>query len=375
MHGLRNGTPDHDNAVGIYFSSGDLDEIAARANRYGNPDVIRTLQERGVAVYLVGKGAVDLAGGSISGYPAEPVVDDAILRVKPAPQPTELDIAGGTDLQVLRSRLHLPGMLEQDIDIVNGAALRRFGGSKWQQYLAMPEYFPHTMLLGELPLSEQLATLSGDRVVVKRSASQGGNDVRIVTNTEVAVRGAVAELRSKIATLRQKNPLSTIDEDILLQEYVAGQLPPDIRGSDAHNTASIQNTSNLEVRMYCFQGPMFSEVYSVARVFRPLDEGVTNDRWAYISQDGLGDTLPQLARDVAARTLEYVDRSTGYIVPDFFWGQRANDPEPRWLLREINTRDPIMVGSEQHQPTALALRRHMASLLHAAAIAKKPNGR
>ncbi len=347
--------------AGIHFK----DVSQSDPNGYGNNFLRTELANHGVGTLIIPDAqAYDFDAATVKAHPTQ---GDQAMSLAPL---EEFQIGDG-GLEVVRARVFTPSKLEASIDVVNGPKLRKFGESKWAQYELAKDFMPKTVVLADdQPVDiEALASLAGDTLVVKADTSQQGKHVMVTARDEVP--NAVYGMREQFAAERIAGKSRT-NNAILIQEFMPGGPWEQLRPLDAANAELLKKQgANSELRMYCYVDAQGSIEQSM-RFHATL--GVTNGSeggWvAYIDQDSIPKEAFDISQTVSQKILESTGVNGGYFAIDLIQGPERTDGSGSIYIREINTRDPMMVVASRNENEARHQRKMLAHLM--ATIAKRP---
>ena len=304
---------------------------------YGNDIIRQTLAEEGVGLALIaGKDSYDLENKKAL---ASVVIGDDNTK-----RSLTREISLGSDgISVVRARVVTPDALEQTVELLNSMSLRRLGASKYRQYLIAKDMMPRTIRWqGE----NELDQLSGDVVVVKADMSQGGKHVAITPKNQVPiVASQMAEsLRSK--SVRSNN-------DVIVQEFARGYQWP-FKARTDYAQEMLKRAESQELRVYCYaQADGTSRYYATGRSLQS-----NADKWAEISQESVPARVWEMASEVSQRVLNSASVKSGFFAIDLIRGEGDEV-----LIREINTRDPMMVISVEGKDDMRIQRKLLGSLM------------
>jgi hypothetical protein len=351
---------DFDRKMAIHYRTANVDEIKERVQEYGNPYLVAKLAELGVgATVVAGKDSYNDDCSAVRARGLQ-MLSDGRLTVDALEQETQL---GGGGMEVIRARVLTPAQVENYTTVLNGAKLRKFGASKWKQYKVARQYMPRTIIVraSEEATGEIVDGLRGDKVVLKGDSSRASRDLAIANKADWLAR--FAKIRHDLDIKNAKN------KDIVVQEYAPGVQWQGLRGRAANDRELLAKFPNQELRVYCFVDDtpyvdLSRRHYATARVFDESFE--TGDEWAYVDQDSVPPEAWRIAEEVSKEVLERTNTRAGYFAIDLF--KNADD---RIMIREINTRDPMLVGMGENAEVAKAQRRRMAELISRVARSKR----
>lgn len=350
--------PDFDTYAGLHFR--DIDR--SNPNVYGN-NILRTeLGKRGVGTVVIPRtGAYDFESGVVTAY-STVGGDNMELGSQ-----VELPLGDDSPLGVVRARVATPRGLESIMPVMNGMKLREIGASKWKQYELAGEYMPRTVIVEDgQPLNDHLhEELVGSTLVVKADASQGSNFIKIVERT--AVTEAISDMRAEFTAWEHKKNKQKVNKNILVQEYVPGEPWPELRAIDSDSQFKKDAAQSSELRVYCYVDQAGhiqhdKRYYATARSFY---DG--HDEWVGVEQASVSEEAWRAAQEVSERLLRQAAVPVGYFAVDLIKGRSPIDTEPRMYVREINTRDPMMVELEDIPSDALRQRQLLAGAMAATA--------
>lgn len=307
-------------------------------NGYGNGILRQTLAEKGVGLALIsGKDSYDLENKKVL---ASVVIGDDNNKRSTV---KEIDL-GPDGVSVVRARVATSDALEQEVEMINGMRLRRLGASKFRQYEIAPDMTPKTIKWhGNI---DEIDQLSGDVVVVKADMSQGGKHVAITPKSQVH------EIVSQMAeSLRSKSVRS--NNDIIVQEFARGHQWP-FRARTGYAKEMLRLAESQELRVYCYaQTDGQSRYYATGRSLQS-----DADKWAEIAQESVPDKVWEMTSEVSRRVTDSASVKSGFFAIDFIRGE-----DDEILIREINTRDPMMVSSVEGEADMRIQRKLLGTLL------------
>lgn len=341
--------------VGFHFRN--LSE--SDPSNYGNDTVRQYLGNLGVGLVLVPNiAAYHTEAGTVD---VHPILGDSNRAYSAST--IELPL-GDEGVNVIRARVNTPMELEGTlgVDVLNGPKLREIGASKWCQYQLASEFMPPTILAGGSRVPE-ISGLQGETFVVKADTSQLSRDCKIVDRAEVAT--TVAAMRAELqARPNRKN------HDVLVQAYAPGNKWQGLKGRTEYADSLLDRSESQEVRVYCFVTdqdsdlPLNAKYYATGRAFRD-----TEDKWAEIDQDSVPQRVWRVADLVSQRLLKSAGVRGGYFAIDFIQTVLPGHSGPELLIREINTRDPMMVTEDEGVEDTRIQRHMLAELI--ARLSKK----
>jgi hypothetical protein len=274
----------------------------------------------------------------------------------------EYPIAKGS-LDVVRARILTPSALEERIPVLNGPRLREIGASKWAQYELVPEYMPRTISIAadQIPDQELLDSLVGEQLVVKADTSQDSRHIKICSRIEVP--NAVMGMRDSFVREEKESGRVRKNHKIDVQEYVKGLSWQELRGVDDANKEALISAETTELRIYCYVDknrkiPLDMRYFATARALGP-----GYDNWISVDQDSVPFEAWEIVDEASDRLLDEADVPGGYFAVDLIKGKAARDAEERIYIREINTRDPMMVEAEDNLYDANMQRKMLANAM------------
>jgi hypothetical protein len=341
-----------DAQAAIHFRfEGQQDALEALSG-YGNPELIANLAKLGIATSVI------MGGGSYNIEDSWVKTRGVYLRNNGAieiAQPQET-VLGSGGIEAVRARVATPDKLDEMISVLNGSRLRAFGASKWRQYEAVGEFMPMTKLIrdGESPNIDIVDDMPGDKVVVKADTSQLSRYLEVCNKNEWT-DSYHNVLDALVRDGKEKR-------DIVVQEYAPGVRWNDLVGLSDRDNSLMQQRENQELRMYCFvdsseNSNVRDGLYASARTLGKSGE----DDWAFIDQDSVPDVAWDIGKSVSKKALDAAGVSVGYFAVDMF-----RDPKGRILVREINTRDPMMAEMDENRDEARKQRELLANLIYRA---------
>lgn len=362
---------DFDAYAGIHYK--DLGK--SDPNSYGGPLVVQELGNLGIGALLIpNKKAYDFEQGLVVAHLARATKGsgpDEYFELTSEPV-EEFEIGSNTGLEVVRARVLIPEALESRIPVLNGPNLRRIGASKWSQYEIAHEFMPRTQIIrsGEPFDKSMVETIVGGKIVVKADMSQGSDYIDIVDRNQVG--SAVFAIRQKFEQEAKRTGKARPNEDILLQEYHPGIGWDKLVGLDEASNLALSSNNEVELRVFCFADtarniPSSLRYHAVARVTDT--NGV--DEWAYVDQASVPSNAWEIADEISDRMLSAAKVTGGFFAVDLF-KTGVVDGEGI-MVREINTRDPMMVDPSENYQESLIQRRLLANLMaELAKNGKKP---
>lgn len=350
-----------DGIAGIHFKN--LAETGPNNN--GNPWVARELGRLGIGLLMIpNRESYDFQNKTVMAHFAVPKDDELLLE-----KVSETPMAGNEGLRVVRARTLTPASLSEIIPVINGPELRLLGTSKWEQYMLAKEFMPKTILIEpDRKLDKSLVDgFYGDKLVVKADNSMASRHMKIVTKSEAL--NAVAGTRQEFDQIEKDRGKSRFNNNIIIQEFVPGLKWSDLDGVDYKSKELLANASDTELRIFCYVdrakkiAPMH-RYYGTARVFDKNHD----DEWASVNQDSIPPLAWQIADVVSDRFLAKADVPIGYLAVDLFLGDAKDGRGPHIFVREVNTRDPLMVSKKDNQHDAFVQRQLLANAM--ATVAK-----
>jgi hypothetical protein len=347
-----------DTYAGIHFR----DITKSDPNTYGNNTLRLELARAGVGTLVIPNvKAYNFEQGTVLAHPTEG--DDHMTLATSREFPMS---SGGLD--VVRARVLTPAGLEDRLPVLNGPRLRSIGASKAEQYEIASDFMPRTVVIEQNQVfnTTLIESLVGDRLVVKADMSQDSQHITMCARSEVGI--ALSAMRADFAQSEQASAKPRSNSRILVQEFAPGQSWFGVRGIDAQSILALQNADTTEIRMYCYvdqakEITLSDRHYATARAFK---DG--KDDWVSIDQASVPETAWKIADTVSDRLLERAGVKAGYFAIDLIQSTLPGETDTRILIREINTRDPMMVEmSNVHD--GLLQRRLLANAM--ATIAKR----
>ena len=348
--------------VGLHFRG--YPEVDA--NIYDNALLVKALGGIGVSTVLIpGMNAYDFSKQTVKAYPLQMAKGRPSIEVSADLQDYPL---GSEGVGAVRARVGIGEEVEELAAIVNDTKTRELGIDKWAQYQLAGDFMPTTRRLEPTDnlSSELLESMPGDKIVIKKSGGGEGNWVAISDKSLPEAERAVREMRQRIAEKLKENP--NFRQDLIIQEFVPGEridgLSPIENDLDAteSNLYNVTGKNGHELRFYCFlQGSKTKshDYFANLRAFDHDNEG----QWIFINQNSLPEGAILLAQQISDRFLEQTKSKGALVAIDLFHGQRSIDAEPRWLVREINAKDPIMARSTRSFNAAYRQRTKLGQLL------------
>lgn len=350
---------DVDAHAGLYFR----DAEASNVNGYGNALLRHELARRGVGTYILsGAESFDFEANSARVFPTvskrgsiEMSLGDAQL----------VPLTGGLD--VVRARVLTPRSLDERLPVLNGSRLRALGASKWEQYGIASDVMPRTVLLDRVDqvTDATLEPLEGDTLVVKADLSQAGQHIKVVPRSEVPL--AVLGIREEFS-LQELRGKARSNHRILIQEYAPGRAMQGLIATNQEAAETLARAASTELRVYCFvdgAGKVAKDerYYATARAFAPIEPGSRpTDDWVPIDQASVPDAAWRVADAVSDRVLKKTGVHGGFFAIDLI-EVAGKDGTSRMMVREINTRDPMMLVESQDQTDARVQRERLANVM------------
>lgn len=344
--------------AGIHFR----DITKSDPNTYGNNVLRSELARAGVGTLVIPSvKAYDLDQGTVLAHPTE---GDAQMKLA---TPQEFLMAKG-GLDVVRARVLTPAGLEDRLPVLNGPRLRSIGASKAEQYDIASDFMPKTVVIepNQTFNPTLIESLVGDRLVVKADMSQDSQHIMVSARSEVG--NALSAMQADFARSEQESGKPRSNSRILVQEFAPGQPWSGVRGIDAESAAALKSADTTEIRVYCYVDQVkeitpSDRYYATARAFK---DG--KDDWVSVDQSSIPAQAWKIADTVSDRLLEKAGVQAGYFAIDLVTSTLPTDTDARILIREINTRDPMMVEMTNAHD-ALPQRRLLANVM--ATIAKR----
>jgi hypothetical protein len=346
-----------DSFAGIHFKN--LAETGPNNNC--NPWLVRELGKLGVGTLLVPDSkAYNFEEKTVLAHFATTKGEDELLVEKI--DETPMDTGG---LEIVRARMLTPAKLSEIMPVINGPELRSLGASKWEQYLLAKEFMPKTILLNpeeELDRSSINDTFHTNKLVIKADMSMASKFMKVATKNEVAI--AVNGMREEFALIEKERGKNRSNNKIIIQEFVPGLAWNDLEGVDPKSKDLLAGASDTELRVFCYVdrdkkiAPMH-RYYATARVF----DNNHKDDWASVNQDSVPLRAWQIADIISDRFLAKADVAIGYLAVDLFMGDAKDGLGRRIFVREVNTRDPLMVSKDDNQHDAFIQRQLLANAM------------
>lgn len=262
------------------------------------------------------------------------------------------------ELGVLKARVATPSWLEsQGVVVVNGVTLRSLS-RKDKQYDAVeaiePGAMPYSLVVDPANFKEQLESMTGDRVVIKRVFGGNSSWVKVVSKQDAPQ--ALAEMRAQIAKKREASP--NFNDVVLLQEYRPDStLPQEVFAEDAPT-----DVYRDELRAYGFiDSKGESAVDFAGRRFVKAGGG-SGDALVPVNRDKLTATEVLTVRTLrlGEALLQRAGAEAGFVVVDY------TPPQPgsgTWGVGEVNLKDPMMLSFAKAPEAALRQRRAFGKIL------------
>ena len=346
-----------DSFAGIHFRN--LPET--NPNNNGNLWVAEELGRLGVGLLMIPNSkSYDFQNKTVMAHFATLKSDNELLLEKISETP----MAGDEGLRVVRARTLTPAKLSEIMPVINGPELRSLGASKWEQYLLAKEFMPKTILVRpDEKLDESLVeSFSGDKLVIKADMSMASKFMKMATKKEALV--AIAGMREEFTSIEEERGKGRSNNSIIVQEFVPGLLWTELEGVDYKSKNLLANASDTELRIFCYVdrdkkiAPMH-RYYATARVF----DDNHSDEWASINQDSVPPRAWQIADIVSDRFLAKANVPVGYLAVDLFLGDAKDGLGPHIFVREVNTRDPLMVDKSDNKHDAFIQRQLLANAM------------
>lgn len=342
-----------------------IKEEMPNPNVYGNNILRNELGKLGVGTIIIPgsqKSYDNVGNGVIMGHPAT-----GIDQIKLEPK-HEYPI-GKDGIEVVRSRVLLPSGVEGQVPVFNGPNLRKIGASKWEQYNLAHDFMPKTIALeaDQEPSNLFFEKLNGSKLVVKADWSMQSKYLKICDRKEVM--SGIIGMRNEFSDNEKQNNKKLFNKRIIVQEFVPGLTWQELEGIDENNKQKLTHANDTELRMYCYVDrdrkiPFEQRYYATARVF---DES-GKDEWASINQASVPSQAWYITDVISDRFLAKADVPGGYFAIDLIKGDANDGLGERILVREVNTRDPIMVNEQDNEYDFVIQRKLLANAM--ATIAK-----
>lgn len=347
--------------AGIYFRN----VSESNPNGYGN-NILRTeLAKRGVGSLVVsGSDSFDFEKNTVQVLPTGADPEAPITLGDALTIPLDTTASG---LSVVRARVLTPKALDERLPVLNGNRLRSLGASKWEQYTIAGDFMPRTVMLedGQRYSDQIIESLRGDILVVKADMSQAGRHIKVVTRADVPA--AVMGLREEFS-LQEVKSKARSNNRILVQEYAPGRAMRGLVGTNPDATQELAAADATELRVYCFvdsDGRVSRDqrYYATARAFAPMEQGSTpTDEWAPVDQASVPESAWKVAEVLSGRILKATGVKGGYFAIDLIEVE-GKDGISRMMVREINTRDPMMLVESEDKADARAQRARLANVM------------
>lgn len=350
----------YDNLAGIQFRN--LEK--SNPNGYGNDHLRVELGKLGVGTLIIPNvDAYNLNRGTVLAHPTTGESKMSIGSLQ------EFPIKPG-GIEVVRSRILTPDNLEDFTPVLNGRKLRAIGASKFAQYEIAPDYAPRTVAVeeGQNPDESVLDDLVGNTLVVKADMSQDSRNMAICTRSEVI--NAISAIRDDFIEAEKEKGKSRTNKRIIIQEFIPGRPWLELRGVDEKSKQMLTDADATELRMYCYvdkakQIPFDQRYFATARAFKDDD-----DEWVSVDQTSVPASAWQIADEVSDRLLAKANVPGGYFAIDLIKSRTLDDMDERLFVREINTRDPMMVEEEDNYHDYLKQRQMLANAMAVVARSK-----
>ncbi len=271
---------------------------------------------------------------------------------------------GGID--VIRSRILTPADIENKIPVINGPSIRKIGASKWAQYELVPEYEPKTVAIeaNQAPDQKLFDELRGDLLVVKADMSALSNFMKVCARSEAV--NAIYTMREEFSAFEKKKDKIRKNNKIVIQEFVPGLAWDELRGIDENNRQILASAKTTELRIYCFVDrarniPIDERFCATGRSFGSNYD----DKWVSVDQGSVPKEAWGIADTVSDRLLSKTNMPGGFFAIDLIKGKSPDDATERLYVREINTRDPQMVESNENAHDSAMQNRLLAKSMSA----------
>lgn len=336
----------------IHFKQPDSDP-----NIWGNQDFFRALKQRDIKPVFVG--GIEAYSPDFTEVKAKELgLVNGILKTG------KLDSIqlGDEGVQAIRARVGLSSAIEAVVpEVVNDLSLRSYG-DKWKQYQLCSEFMPQTILLeSNAELSQDsLEDFRSDKVVVKRVSGGAGHWVSITNKNQV--QNAVDDMRRRIS--QRKSEGKATKGDLIIQEFM-----PSAPINDIVPINSVEKTKIIdhpkaqhELRYFCYVDGSNPEDMETSAVLRLIENSTNFDEWVYVDQESLPKGASLLASIVARRLIHSAGSKGGLMAIDLFKTE-GHDNTSKWMVREVNVRDPEMVDSTDNPSLAFTQRQLLANLI------------
>jgi|GEM_PF-3706905 hypothetical protein len=246
------------------------------------------------------------------------------------------------DVAMIKTRASLPTELDDLVRLVNNSRLRTLSSDKIRQYELLKDFMPETVVVECGGTTEFVR--DDELVVVKANNSFGKKLVKIRNGAELD-----AMLEEVQCLLKEGG---RADERIVVQKYMQGDAWQGLKSSDDYSNERLKSEVGRELRVYVFAASGDLDMFAVAR----LVEG-DQEQWIYLDQTSIAEGVWDVSREAAERILKDTGSDIGYFVVDVI-----NDCG-NIMIREVNTRDPLLVSMEENHLVAKTLREKMAKMI------------
>lgn len=334
------------------------------ANIYDNALLVKALGNIGVSSVLIPNiDAYDVPNQIVRAYPLQLDSHGPRPSIEVIKSLQEYPL-GAEGINVIRARSGIGEEVEALAAVVNDTQTRELGIDKWGQYLLAGDFMPATRKLepGEAISSELLDSIPGDKLVIKKSGGGEGHWVTICDKTLAKAQAAIQEMRNRIADKLAEKP--NVRQDLIIQEFVPGEI---IDGVRPVNDVELRLYDKLgangqEMRFYSYLQKNQNKEHDYFANLRAFDDD-NEGKWIFINQNQLPEGAVLLAQQISDRFIKQVGSKGALVAIDLFRGQRSVDDAPRWLVREINAKDPIMAKANRSFMAASTQRAKLGQLL------------
>ena len=249
---------------------------------------------------------------------------------------------------VLRNIITNEMQMDEFLPVLNPHDLRYQVGNKFEMakgvYIPAKSYERNIELIDGSDDIEKIESIPGDIIVAKPNRGSRSRDIMVGNKSYI------------------KNELTKVDSPFIVEEKLNfTHSMPMIKGQDKNEQSKLDEANremvNRELRIYYFGYNTWDSVVRVA------DKGKTdfkNDRWLYIKQD----SIPYEVMEKSEQIVDYLRKTHKTdefnIALDWVYASSESNPDPRWLIMELNAGEPQIVwhsedaevGERQHRKLA-----------------------
>jgi len=206
-------------------------------------------------------------------------------------------------------------------------------------------------------VSEAVTSLPGEMFVAK--PNQGTLSRRIIVGDK---SGVISKVRQALI----KDP----DNPYLVEEKIDfSSAMPGVRGENSTEQSRLDRANrdgvNKELRLYYYSD---GEWDGVLRVAEPGETDFKADKWLYIDLDSIPSELLEKSQEIAKQLCRSYGDVEAHMALDWTYGSVASQPEPHWMIMEVNAGNPWNVKPGQNRQ--VSERQHRKDAKQIARIAK-----